>query len=99
MSVTFNEEKKIFRLDTEKSTYVMGVSPEGFLGHIYYGDTDITELGEEQLSEFRKKQLGFIFQEYNLLDTLTLEERNPHSLISFPWSIQPEESEITGKAA
>ena len=28
-------------------------------GHIYYGDTDITELGEEQLSEFRKKQLGF----------------------------------------
>ena len=31
-------------------------------GHIYYGDTDITELGEEQLSE------------YNLLDTLTLEE-------------------------
>ena len=37
MSVTFNEEKKIFRLDTEKSTYVMGVSPEGFLGHIYYG--------------------------------------------------------------
>ena len=36
MSVTFNEEKKIFRLDTEKSTYVMGVSPEGFLGHIYY---------------------------------------------------------------
>ena len=43
-------------------------------GHIYYGDTDITELGEEQLSEFRKKQLGFIFQEYNLLDTLTLEE-------------------------
>ena len=43
-------------------------------GHIYYGDTDITELGEEQLSEFRKKQLGFIFQEYNLLDTLTLRE-------------------------
>ena len=38
MSVTFNEEKKIFRLDTEKSTYVMGVSPEGFLEHIYYGD-------------------------------------------------------------
>lgn len=38
MSVTFNEEKKIFCLDTEKSTYVMGVSPEGFLGHIYYGD-------------------------------------------------------------
>lgn len=43
-------------------------------GHIYYGDTDITELSEDQLSDFRKENLGFVFQEYNLLDTLTLEE-------------------------
>lgn len=43
-------------------------------GHIYYGKTDITELSEDGLSEFRKKNLGFVFQEYNLLDTLTLEE-------------------------
>ena len=38
MPVSFDEKKKIFRLDTEKSTYLMGLSPEGFLGHIYYGD-------------------------------------------------------------
>ena len=43
-------------------------------GHIYYGKTDITELSEDGLSEFRKKNLGFVFQEYNLLDTLTMEE-------------------------
>lgn len=43
-------------------------------GHIYYGNTDITELSEDRLSQFRKKNLGFVFQEYNLLDTLTLEE-------------------------
>ena len=43
-------------------------------GHIYYGDTDITELSEDRLSDFRKENLGFEFQEYNLLDTLTLEE-------------------------
>ncbi|MCI8647087.1 MAG: ABC transporter ATP-binding protein [Firmicutes bacterium] len=43
-------------------------------GHIFYGDIDITELSEEQLSDFRKDNLGFVFQEYNLLDTLTLEE-------------------------
>lgn len=43
-------------------------------GHIYYGKTDITELTEDELSEFRKKNLGFVFQEYNLLDTLTIEE-------------------------
>ncbi len=43
-------------------------------GHIYYGDMDITELSEDKLSDFRKKNLGFVFQEYNLLDTLTVEE-------------------------
>lgn len=43
-------------------------------GHIYYEDTDITELHEDALAEFRKNNLGFVFQEYNLLDTLTIEE-------------------------
>lgn len=43
-------------------------------GHIYYGKVDITELKEAQVAEFRKKNLGFIFQNYNLLDTLTIEE-------------------------
>ena len=43
-------------------------------GHIYYGNTDITELNEDALSEFRKENLGFVFQDYNLLDTLTIEE-------------------------
>ena len=43
-------------------------------GHIYYGDVDITELSEDGLSDFRKDNLGFLFQDYNLLDTLTIEE-------------------------
>lgn len=43
-------------------------------GHIYYGSMDITELNEDALSEFRKENLGFVFQDYNLLDTLTIEE-------------------------
>lgn len=43
-------------------------------GHIYYGDVDITELSEDGLSDFRKDNLGFVFQDYNLLDTLTTEE-------------------------
>lgn len=43
-------------------------------GHIYYGDVDITELSEDGLSDFRKNNLGFVFQDYNLLDTLTIEE-------------------------
>lgn len=43
-------------------------------GHIYYGDTDITMLKEEGLAKFRKENLGFVFQEFNLLDTLTIRE-------------------------
>lgn len=43
-------------------------------GHIFYENTDITELPEDALSDFRKNNLGFVFQDYNLLDTLTIEE-------------------------
>ena len=43
-------------------------------GHIYYESTDITELSEDALSDFRRDNLGFVFQEYNLLDTLTIGE-------------------------
>lgn len=38
MPVIYEEAKRIFRLDTEKSTYLIGLSPEGYVGHIYYGD-------------------------------------------------------------
>lgn len=40
-------------------------------GHIYIGDKDITELKEKELAKFRRENLGFIFQDFNLLDTLT----------------------------
>ena len=40
-------------------------------GHIYVGNTDITKLKGNQLNCFRREELGFIFQDFNLLDTLT----------------------------
>ena len=43
-------------------------------GHIYLEDQDITEIKEEDIAKFRRKNLGFIFQDFNLLDTLTVEE-------------------------
>ena len=43
-------------------------------GHIMLDGKDITKLREEELAAFRRDNLGFVFQEYNLLDTLTLEE-------------------------
>ena len=43
-------------------------------GHIYIEGKDITKLHGASLSEFRGKKLGFIFQDFNLLDTLTAYE-------------------------
>ena len=43
-------------------------------GHVYYEDRDITEMDDDKLAEFRKENLGFVFQDFNLLDTLTIEE-------------------------
>jgi bacitracin transport system ATP-binding protein len=43
-------------------------------GSITIEGKEMTALNEKQLAEFRKRHLGFIFQEYNLLDTLTVKE-------------------------
>ena len=43
-------------------------------GHIFLGEQDITEIKERDISRFRRENLGFIFQDFNLLDTLTIEE-------------------------
>lgn len=43
-------------------------------GHIYIGGEDITKIKEKKLAKFRREELGFIFQDFNLLDTLTAYE-------------------------
>ncbi len=43
-------------------------------GHIFVEGKDITALHGSQLADFRRKKLGFIFQDFNLLDTLTAYE-------------------------
>jgi len=47
---------------------------------------EFTGMKEKQLAEFRKHHLGFIFQDYNLLDTLTVKENVllPLSITSIP---------------
>lgn len=52
-------------------------------GHIYIDDIDFTTLKDKKLADFRKNDLGFIFQDYNLLDTLTIKEN-----IMLPLSIR-----------
>jgi putative ABC transport system ATP-binding protein len=43
-------------------------------GHILYDGQDITHMKEDDLADFRRANLGFVFQDFNLLDTLTVEE-------------------------
>ncbi len=43
-------------------------------GHIYVSEVDITKLKGNSLNRFRRESLGFIFQDFNLLDTLTAYE-------------------------
>ncbi|MCI6847396.1 MAG: ABC transporter ATP-binding protein [Erysipelotrichaceae bacterium] len=40
-------------------------------GNIYVDGEDITKLKGNKLNEFRRNKLGFVFQDFNLLDTLT----------------------------
>lgn len=50
-------------------------------GNIFIDDIDITQLKEKEIAKFRREKLGFIFQDFNLLDNLTIEENISLSLI------------------
>ena len=43
-------------------------------GNIYIDNKNITEMKSKEISKFRREKLGFIFQDFNLLDTLTAYE-------------------------
>ena len=49
-------------------------------GNIFLDGADITKLREDELAKFRRENLGFIFQDFNLLDTLTIGENISLSL-------------------
>lgn len=77
-----------FSVDKGEFTAIMGASGSGkstllnvistidrvSSGDIYVDGKQLSEMKEEALSVFRRDSLGFIFQEYNLLDTLTIGE-------------------------
>jgi len=77
-----------FRVDKGEFVGIMGPSGSGkttllncistidtvTTGNIIINDKDITKIKSKQLENFRKDEVGFIFQDFNLLDTLTAYE-------------------------
>jgi putative ABC transport system ATP-binding protein len=43
-------------------------------GHVYLGDTDLSTLSDTKLTLLRRRRIGFVFQAYNLVPTLTAAE-------------------------
>ena len=43
-------------------------------GHIYLNGKDLTEINKKEIGRFRRENLGFIFQDFNLIDALTIHE-------------------------
>lgn len=66
-------------------------------GQVLYGDTDIHNESDQELSAFRRRKIGFIFQQYNLLPILSAQENIVMPLLLDKQ--QPDEAylhEITG---
>ena len=40
-------------------------------GQVFVGDADLTTLGDKELTEIRRDRIGFVFQSFNLVPTLT----------------------------
>ncbi len=69
-------------------------------GSIVLEGTEISELAERELARFRRERLGFVFQDFNLLDTLTIEENIGLALMlnhSDPRFVQKQVTEVCEK--
>ena len=62
-------------------------------GELAIAGQQLTHLSENQLTDFRAKQIGFIFQDYNLLENLTMAQN-----ISLPLSLQGHSGRKTKEA-
>lgn len=63
-------------------------------GHIYLDGEDISSLDESELAQVRGKNIGFIFQQFNLIPTLTVKEN-----IMLPMTLQGISEEERGEKA
>ncbi len=77
-----------FEVEAGRFTAIMGPSGSGkstlmhllaaldtpTAGQVYLGDTNVAQLADTPLTELRRERVGFIFQSFNLVPTLTARE-------------------------
>ena len=69
-------------------------------GKILLDGVSVADLSEHELARFRRERLGFVFQDFNLLDTLTIEENIGLALSlnhQDPGTVQNRVREVAGK--
>lgn len=100
-SISFNVEKGEFvgimgASGSGKTTLLNCISTidKPTAGHILINDKDITKIKSAGLSKFRREELGFIFQDFNLLDTLTAYENIALALTILKFKVSEIESKI-----
>lgn len=101
-----------FNVNKGEFTAIMGASGSGkttllncistidrvTAGHIFLDGEDITQIKGKKLNQFRRDNLGFIFQDFNLLDTLTAYE-NIALALSIQKKPQREIDDLVGEVA
>ena len=69
-------------------------------GHVVYRGRDLTEAGDRELTEYRRHHVGFVFQFYNLIPSLTARENVALVTEIAPSPMAPEEAlALVGLAA
>ena len=113
-NVTRALDRVSFDVDAGEFIAIMGASGSGkttllncistidtvSAGDILLDGESIAALSEGELARFRRERLGFVFQDFNLLDTLTIEENIGLALSlnhQNPGTVQNRVREIAGK--
>lgn len=53
---------------------ILGTIDKATHGDIFYNGINIRKYSDVEMSELRRKNIGFVFQDYNLFDSLSVEE-------------------------
>ena len=113
-NVTKALDRVSFNVDAGEFLAIMGASGSGkttllncistidtiSAGKILLDGVSISDLSESEVAKFRRERLGFVFQDFNLLDTLTVEENIGLALTlnhTDPNAVQNKVREVAGK--